>query len=169
LNEIENITINEQFSSIKAVVNENIILDKINIEFSLQELETTFLSRINIFGNNITEENVIRNQLIIDEGDPYNEILLSKSINNIKSLNIFKSVKEEINLNEDGNKNLNITIEEKPTGEILAGAGYGTSGGSIQFSIKENNFLGRGIKVDNNIRITEQSLKGGINIINPNL
>jgi len=168
LNEIENITINEEFSSIKAVVNENIILDKINIEFSLQELETTFLSRINIFGNNITEENVIRNQLIIDEGDPYNEILLSKSINNIKSLNIFKSVKKEINLNDDGNANLNITIEEKPTGEILAGAGYGTSGGSIQFSIKENNFLGKGIKVDNNIRITEQSLKGGVSIVNPN-
>jgi outer membrane protein insertion porin family len=168
LNEIENISINEQFSSIKATVNENIMLDKINIEFTIKELETTFLSRINIFGNNITEENVIRNQLIIDEGDPYNEILLSKSINNIKSLNIFKSVKEEINLDEDGNKNLDITIEEKPTGEILAGAGYGTSGGSFQFSIKENNFLGKGIKVDNNIRITSQSLKGGIDIINPN-
>ena len=168
LNEVENITTNEQFSSIKAVVNENVISDKINIEFSLQELETTFLSRINIFGNNITEENVIRNQLIIDEGDPYNEILLSKSINNLKSLNIFKTVKDEINLDDDGNKNLNIIVEEKPTGEILAGAGYGTSGGSLQFSIKENNFLGKGIKIDNNVRITEQSLKGAININNPN-
>ena len=168
LNEVENITTNEQFSSIKAVVNENVISDKINIEFSLQELETTFLSRINIFGNNITEEDVIRNQLIIDEGDPYNEILLSKSINNLKSLNIFKTVKDEINLDDDGNKNLNIIVEEKPTGEILAGAGYGTSGGSLQFSIKENNFLGKGIKIDNNVRITEQSLKGAININNPN-
>ena len=168
LDEIENITINEEFSSIKAVVVENIILDKINIEFSLQKLENTFLSRVNIYGNNVTEENVIRNQLIIDEGDPYNEILLSKSINNIKSLNIFKSVKEEIYENDDGQKNLDITIEEKPTGEILAGAGYGTSGASLQFSIKENNFLGKGIKVDNNIRLTDESIKGGINIVNPN-
>ena len=168
LDELENITINEEFSSIRAVVNENISLDKINIQFSLQELETNYLNRINIFGNNITEENVIRNQLIIDEGDPYNEILLSKSINNIKSLNIFKSVKQEIFNDDDGNKNLNITIEEKPTGEILAGAGYGTSGGSLTFSVKENNFLGRGIKVDNSINVTEQSLKGGISISNPN-
>jgi outer membrane protein insertion porin family len=167
LDELENITINEEFSSIKAVVDENILLDKININFNLQELEASYLNRINIFGNNITEENVIRNQLIIDEGDPYNEILLSKSINNIKSLNIFKSVKQEIN-DDDKNKILNITVEEKPTGEILAGAGYGTSGGSLTFSIKENNFLGRGIKVDNRINVTEQSLKGGINITNPN-
>jgi outer membrane protein insertion porin family len=167
LDELENITINEEFSSIKAVVNENIVLDRINIEFNLQELEASYLSRINIFGNNITEENVIRNQLIIDEGDPYNEILLSKSVNNIKSLNIFKSVKQEIN-DDDKNKILNLTVEEKPTGEILAGAGYGTSGGSLTFSIKENNFLGKGIKVDNSITVTEQSLKGGINITNPN-
>jgi len=167
LDELENITINEEFSSIKAIVNENIVLDRINIEFNLQELEASYLSRINIFGNNITEENVIRNQLIIDEGDPYNEILLSKSVNNIKSLNIFKSVKQEIN-DDDKNKILNLTVEEKPTGEILAGAGYGTSGGSLTFSIKENNFLGKGIKVDNSIKVTEQSLKGGINIINPN-
>ena len=46
--------------------------------------------KINIFGNNVTKENVIRNQLEIDEGDPFNEILLTKSINNIKSLNYFK-------------------------------------------------------------------------------
>ena len=167
LDELENITINEEFSSIKAIVNENIVLDRINIEFNLQELEASYLSRINIFGNNITEENVIRNQLIIDEGDPYNEILLSKSVNNIKSLNIFKSVKQEID-DDDKNKILNLTVEEKPTGEILAGAGYGTSGGSLTFSIKENNFLGKGIKVDNSIKVTEQSLKGGINITNPN-
>ena len=167
LDELENITINEEFSSIKAIVNENIVLDRINIEFNLQELEASYLTRVNIFGNNITEENVIRNQLIIDEGDPYNEILLSKSVNNIKSLNIFKSVKQEIN-DDDKNKILNLTVEEKPTGEILAGAGYGTSGGSLTFSIKENNFLGKGIKVDNSIKVTEQSLKGGINITNPN-
>ena len=42
--------------------------------------------KINIFGNNVTKESVIRNQLEIDEGDPYNELLSAKSINNLKSL-----------------------------------------------------------------------------------
>ena len=58
--------------------------------------EKIFVKKINIFGNNVTSENVIRNQFEVDEGDPFNEILLNKSINNIRSLNIFKSVKKEI-------------------------------------------------------------------------
>ena len=76
---------------------ENVRSQRSNLEFELKESEKYFVKKINIFGNNVTQENVIRNQLIIDEGDPYNEILLSKSVNNIKSLNIFKSVKQEIN------------------------------------------------------------------------
>ncbi|SMF74777.1 outer membrane protein assembly factor BamA [Candidatus Pelagibacter sp. HIMB1321] len=168
LDEIEDITINEEFSSIKAVVNESIISDKINLEFSLNELDPSYLNVINIYGNNITEETVIRNQIIIDEGDAYNEILLSKSINNIKSLNIFRSVKEEIIIDDVGNRTLNIIVEEKPTGEITAGAGYGTNGGTLSFSVKENNFLGKGIIVDNSINLSETSIKGGISIVNPN-
>jgi outer membrane protein insertion porin family len=54
------------------------------------------LKKINILGNYVTRENVIRNQLEIDEGDPYNEILVKKSENNLKNLNFFKSVKSTI-------------------------------------------------------------------------
>ena len=168
LDEIETININEEFGSIRANVSEKIVSDKINLDFSIEQLDTTYLSRINIFGNNITEETVIRNQLIIDEGDPYNEILLSKSINNVKALNIFRSVKEQILVDENGNNVLNIQIEEKPTGEIAAGAGYGTSGGTISFSVKENNFLGKAVVFSNEISITEKSVKGGISVLNPN-
>jgi len=168
LNLIENITINEEFSSIKANINEEFVSNKINLEFTLQEITPSYLNRINIYGNNITEETVIRNQIIIDEGDLYNEILLSKSLNNIKSLNIFKSVKDKITIDNNGNRILDITIEEKPTGEIMAGAGYGTSGGTLAFSVKENNFLGKGVSLDNSITLTEQSIKGGISINNPN-
>ena len=47
-------------------------------------------------------------------------------------------------------KIINITVEEKPTGEISAGAGFGTNGGTICFGVKENNYLGKGIKLDAN-------------------
>ena len=52
--------------------------------------------RVNVFGNSYTIEKVIRNNLFIDEGDPYNEILANKSINQIKSLRIFKTVNSKI-------------------------------------------------------------------------
>ena len=39
-------------------------------------------------------------------------------------------------------KIININVEEKATGEISAGAGVGTSGSSLSFGVKENNYLG---------------------------
>ena len=78
--------------------------------------------------------------MVIDEGDPYNEILQNKTINNIKSLNFFRNVKSEIVTNEQNKtKDINITVEEKPTGQIFAGAGAGTDGATISLGIKENN------------------------------
>ena len=89
LDEIDKITINEQYESINANVEENIIENKINLTFNIEETEKFFVEKINIFGNNITRENVIRNQFEIDEGDPFNEILKNKSINNIKKFKFF--------------------------------------------------------------------------------
>ena len=169
LNEIDVITINEQYESIKAEVVESVSENKINLVFKINETDRVVVERINIFGNNITNENVIRNQLLIDEGDPYNEILSKKSINNIKSLNFFKKV--ETSVVEGSNPDsrvINIEVDEKATGEISAGAGFGTSGGTVIFGVKENNYLGKGLSVNSNFTINSESLKGIISVRNPN-
>ena len=166
---IETITINEQYESIKASVNEIIISDKININFKIEETEKFFVERINIFGNNVTRESVIRNQIEIDEGDPFNQILYSKSLNNIKALNFFEKVEGEIlDGNEFNTKIINITIEEKATGEIFAGVGTGTDGSSFAFGVKENNYLGRGIMLDSNVNVSDEKIKGKFIVSNPN-
>ena len=169
LEEVDKITLSEQYISIKASVNEEIIDDKIDLTFNIEDGEKFIVERINIFGNNITRENVIRNQLEVDEGDPYNEILTNKSVNNIQSLNFFKTVNQEIT--EGSNKNskiINISVEEKPTGEITASAGVGTSGTSIGFGVRENNYLGRGIALDSNISLGSETIKGLFRVSNPN-
>ena len=169
LDEIDIITINEEYASVSAQVEENIVSNQINLNFSIKETEKYFVEKINIFGNNITRENVIRNQLEIDEGDPYNEILYNKSENNLNSLNFFKSVRSEIQDGEEKNsKIINITVEEKATGEIMAGAGFGTSESSIMFGVKENNYLGKGISLDANAKISPDAFKGRFNVSNPN-
>ena len=67
--------------------------------------------------------------MAIDEGDPFNKILQNKSVNNLKSLNFFKSVSADVLDGSNPNsKIINIKVEEKPTGEISAGAGVGTTG-----------------------------------------
>ena len=154
------ITINEQFVSTKATVEENLIDDKIDLKFIISETEKIFISKINIFGNNVTKESVIRNQFEVDEGDPFNEILFTRSINNLKSLNYFKDVKYAIlEDNEKKTKIINITLDEKPTGEIMAGAGFGTNGTTTAFGIKENNYLGGGLSVDAQAEINSETIK----------
>ena len=169
LNEIDLITTNEEFKSSNAFAQQNIVSNKLNIDFVIEEGETFFIERINIFGNNVTRESVIRNQLEIDEGDPYNEILAKKSVNNIKNLNFFKSVRTDVvNGKNQNSKIINYKVEEKPTGEITAGAGVGTEGGSFSFGVKENNYLGKGLSVNADATISTDSLKGNFSITNPN-
>ena len=169
LDEIDSITTTEEFKSSNAFAQQNIVSDKLNIDFVVEKSKTFFIEKINILGNNVTRENVVRNQLEIDEGDPYNEILAKKSENNLKSLNFFKSIKSTIVDGKNQNsKVINYELVEKPTGELTAGAGVGTDGGSFFFGVKENNYLGKGIAVDADITVSTDSVKGNYSITNPN-
>ena len=170
LNEVDKVALSKQYEFVDASLTEKIIGDdKINITITLSESEKFYVEKINILGNSFTLEEVIRNAFIVDEGDPYNEILFNKTINNIKAKNIFKTVKSKIS--DGSNENLKIidlTVEEKPTGEISLGAGVGTSGAKIGGGIKENNFLGKGIQLDTNLTFSENSVKGQFTYSKPN-
>ena len=171
LKKIETIAANENYEFIDATIDEKIVANnKIDIIINLSESKKIYISKIDIAGNSITIEDVIRNELIIDEGDPLNNILLNKSINNIKSLGIFKKVKYEVkNIENDPMlKSINISVEEKATGEISLGAGIGTSGASTNFGIRENNFLGLGIKLNTNLSLGEEQVRGLFSIVRPN-
>ena len=170
LKEIENIAVKEDYEFVDANISENIINDNlIDIKIDVIESDKFYVKQINIFGNNVTIEDVIRNQFLIDEGDPLNNVLFNKSISQIRSLNIFKKVSTEI-IDSDNSieKEINISVEEKPTGEVSLGAGFGTSGATTMFGVKENNFLGKGIKLDTNLSLSEETLKGQFFLINPN-
>ena len=124
-------------------VQETIEKDEIILTFNIIEGDKVLVERINILGNNVTNENVIRSELLVDEGDPLTEISLNKSIAKIKSRQIFKSVKSEIKQgSKDNLKIIDIKVEERPTGEVSAGAGLGTNGGTFAISVSENNWLG---------------------------
>ena len=73
LDEIDYITTTEEYHSISSTVEENIVDNKINLTFEIKETEKLVVEKINVYGNNVTHESVIRNKLAIDE-----EILLMK-------------------------------------------------------------------------------------------
>ncbi len=170
LDDIDEIALNNNYEFVSATYNEKIIdSNKINLSINLKDTEKFYIEKINITGNSITSERVIRNQFLADEGDPYNELLLNKSYNNLKALRIFKNVKSNIDTNQNKKtKVININVEEKPTGEIFAGAGTGTGGSSLSFGISENNYLGEGIKLGSNFSITGDTLEGRLFINEPN-
>ena len=169
LKDIDKIALTKQYEFINASINEKIIDDKIDFEINVSESEKFYIEKININGNFNTLEEVIRNNLIVDEGDPFNEILFNKSINNIQSLGIFKKVESDIQKgSQDSFKIIDLDVEERPTGEISVTAGFGTNGETIGAGLKENNFLGKGINLNTNFEITADSIKGQFIYAKPN-
>ena len=170
LNEIDSIVTINLYDFIDIKISEDIVdVNKLNYVFKIVDSEKFYVEKINIFGNFNTLEEVIRNKLIVDEGDPYNDLLFNKSVDEIRSTGFFKNVKTDIE--EGSNKNLkiiNLSVEEQPTGEISLAAGYGTSGTAIGGTIKEKNFLGKGINLDTNIEISEESIRGSLVYSRPN-
>ena len=170
LNEIDNIALFKKYEFIDAVITENVSdVNKLNFDITIKDSKKFYVEKINIIGNSITIEEVIRNSLIVDEGDPFNEILFNKSINKIKAKNIFKTVTTKSDKgSSDQSKIIEIAVEEKATGEISLGAGAGTSGATIGGGISENNFLGKGIKLKTNIAFTDATVKGAFIYEKPN-
>ena len=171
LKEIDSLALQKEFVFINAKYEEKVLDDnKIDIEFLFEDLEKFYVEQINIFGNFITEEKVIRNVLIVDEGDAFNKILFDKSINNIKAKRFFGTVDAEVKISplDKQKKIIDIFVEERPTGEIFAGAGTGSTGTSITAGINEINYLGKGINIKTNATISEDQIKGIFSVINPN-
>ena len=170
LNEIDKIALLRKYEFINADLNEVVLKNnKLEISININESEKFYVEKINVLGNSITLEEVVRNVFIVDEGDPFNELLFNKSINTIKSKNIFKSVESEVKTGSSKNRKIiDITVEEKPTGEISLGAGVGTSGATLGFGVKENNFMGKGVKLDTQITLGEGTVKGQVIYSQPN-
>jgi outer membrane protein insertion porin family len=143
--------------------------DKINIIVKLNEGQKTLVNKININGNTITEEKVIRDNLIISEGDQLNSSNVKKSIDNVKSKQLFSKVDYKIEDSEKKNfKDLNLFVKEQPTGSISAGVGYGTNGGLFEASVNERNFLGQGINLNFTGRLSSDVIRGDLSFVDPN-
>jgi len=151
-------------------VSEIIADDNIEVQINIFEGSKQLVEKINIKGNSVTNESVIRSELLIDEGDPFNVLKLNRSLAKLKARNIFSEVKKEIvpGSSKDS-KIINISVAEQPTGEISAGAGVGTNGGSFAFTVRENNWLGKGIEVSTFAEIDQESLKGAIKVVESKL
>ena len=169
LDKLDLLIVNNDLQFIEHDVNEILEGNEIEIKINIYEGSKQLVERIDVFGNSVTDESVIRSELLVDEGDPFNKLKFEKSIAKLKARNLFGEVKYKI---QDGSnsdlKLVQIEVEEKPTGEISAGAGIGTSGGSFAFAVSENNWLGKGINLTTSLDVSSESLSGTLAVNDPN-
>ncbi|MBI1205877.1 MAG: outer membrane protein assembly factor BamA [Azospirillum sp.] len=118
----------------------------IELTYEINEGPRVFVERIDVTGNVRTIDKVIRREILLAEGDPFNATKLQRSEQRIKDLNFF----EKVNVNTvEGSRPdqsvVQVDVVEQSTGEISLGAGYSTTDGPLaDFSIRERNLLGRG-------------------------
>jgi outer membrane protein insertion porin family len=129
-----------------------------------------FINKININGNLKTEDNVIRRQLKIEEGDLYNKEKITRGERNIRNLDYFAnqmSVKMSPTERED-RYNLDINVEDKSTSSLSFDIGYNSAGGPFgRISFVERNLVGTGKILNTGIQIGKKNISYTAGVTDP--
>ena len=169
LDELDVIINSNDLQFVQHSVNEIVSAEGIELKINIFEGEKNTVERVNIFGNTVTNEDVIRAELLLDEGDPFNKLKLDQSLSELRARGIFSKVDAKVKSGSEKDlKIIDITVEEKPTGEITAGAGVGSDGSTVAFGVKENNWLGSGIQLSSFLEVDESKVRGELRFSNPN-
>lgn len=167
-NYLENYLIDKKIEFIKIdfkLSKEDLVNKKINVTYSFTPENKKYINLINIKGNSITEEKIIRDNMVLSEGDGYMNYKLVRSIDNIRSTKIFKKVDYKLSENSSNSLiDLDIKVEEQPTGQISAGVGIGSSGSTISTGIQENNLFGKGIASSGVLSLGTEKISGNMNL-----
>ncbi len=138
------------FIDVRPDVQRNKDKHTVDVTFSINEGPKIFVENINISGNVRTLDEVIRREITMSEGDPFNQAKMAKSEQRLKDLGFFDKVSiKQVPGSAPDKTNLDVQVTEKSTGQLSIGAGFSTSDGPLaDFSIQEKNFLGRGQEFD---------------------
>jgi outer membrane protein insertion porin family len=96
----------------------------VNVTCEISEGVPAHVHRINIEGNLKTKDKVIRRELAIYPGEVFHRSSLMRSLRNVMQLNYFSNVLPDYRVLPDGQVDLTVKVEEKPTGQVQVGAGY---------------------------------------------
>ncbi|MFA5592135.1 MAG: outer membrane protein assembly factor BamA [Micavibrio sp.] len=134
------------FVDIEPGVRRNSADSSVDITFNIAESPRAFVERIDIHGNLRTIDKVIRREMQLVEGDPFNSSKLSRSEQRLRNLNYFENVKIKTLPGSAPDKTvIDIEVAEQSTGELSIGAGFSTQDGPLaDLRIRERNLLGKG-------------------------
>lgn len=124
----------------------------INIEYAITEGLPSKVRLIDISGNSKTKEKVIRRELMIRPGETFRRSAMMRSLREVMQLNYFADVVPDVRDLPSGDVDLIIKVEEKPTGQVSAGAGYSGQDKLVgTFGLGIPNFRGNGQNLSVNV------------------
>ena len=159
----------------------------VDVVIRIGNSQKNFVERIEVVNNTRTLDSVIRREMEIIEGDPFNRLKIQRSLRNIRGLGYFRNVELETLPGTSANSSImRINVEEQPTGDFSVGVGYSSiEKGKVTLGLNEKNFLGSGRSVkfsasvsdsvaDYRIGLTEpyflnRNLDGSFEVFNENI
>ena len=141
----------------------------VDVTYTITKGVEVQFERINISGNDVTRDKVIRRELKAIEGERYNHEALQKGTRKLHRLGFFEEVDVQTEKGSAEDKMVvNVRVKEQPTGSFSAGAGYSSYDsvmGMVQ--VTERNLFGYGQKLSLAARLGGRSQQFDIDFTEP--
>uniref|UniRef100_UPI0008296E26 outer membrane protein assembly factor BamA n=1 Tax=Erythrobacter sp. CCH5-A1 TaxID=1768792 RepID=UPI0008296E26 len=143
---------------------------KMNVTFVLREAPRVYVERVDINGNTLTQDKVVRREFRLAEGDAFNSLAVQRTNARVNSLAYFQENFEvkQVEGSAPDRIILEANVEEKPTGELQFSAGFSSIEQFILAgSIRQRNFRGRGQTIGLSVNYSQFSRSAQVSFSDP--
>ena len=143
-----------------------------NIRLTINDSPRVYVERIDINGNTVTRDKVIRREFRINEGDAFNAMRIKRSQDRLQSLGFFQEGLEikQVQGSAPDRVVLNVDVEEKSTGELQLSAGYSSlERFIIAANVAQRNFMGKGQELNAGVNWSRYSRSVNLGFTEPQL
>lgn len=158
------------FAQVRPTFTRNPETRTMDVRFTLADAPRVYVESIDINGNTITQDKVVRREFRVVEGDAFSSLQVARSTARINSLGYFQEnfEVEQVEGSAPDRVILQANLQEEPTGELTLSAGFSSLESFIfQGSIRQNNFRGRGQTVGLSVNYSRYSRSGSISFSEP--
>jgi outer membrane protein insertion porin family len=144
----------------------------IDLTYEVEEGPRVFVERVDIKGNVVTLDKVIRREILLAEGDAFNTAKIRRSKERLENLGFFKEDKVKVENSPSqvspDRTVINVEVEEQSTGELQFGIGYSSASGALfDVGVSQRNLLGRGQDLRFNLSLAQQETQVSISFTEP--
>ncbi len=144
----------------------------IDLVYEVEEGPRVFVERVEVKGNVVTLDKVIRREILLAEGDAFNTAKIRRSKERLENLGFFKEEKVKVenapSQTSPDRTVITATVEEQSTGELQFGIGYSSASGALfDVGVSQRNLLGRGQDLRLNFSLAQQQTQVQISFTEP--